>query len=277
MTRLLLLSTGVLLAAAPAARSADAALLQRLADPSFAERESALATLVEMGDRARPLLDRAAASKNPEVRWRAQAAQRRVRWRVSPALHRRIGDAFAGFENRPWHEQERIVMDVATIGGRDAIPTLARVLEVAEARAAKRAAAVGLLRMGPEGLLALERSGAKFLGLPADSPALRIEIGNGFLEEEKYERALLEYRKAIRLAPKNVIAWYNLACALSRLKRLDEAAEALAKSIEFGYDELAWIKKDPDLDSLRDHATYRDLIRALEEKARRKDAPGADE
>ena len=262
---------GVVAAAAAADRPAD--LTRGLGDRSFTEREAATAGLVRLGDVALPALKAAARSDNPEVAWRAAEAIRMIRHRVTPALRRHVGDAFASYDALSWTARERLAMDLAAVGGKSAVPTLAALLTDDPSKAVKRAAAIGLLRMGPEGLLAIERSGAKFLGLPAESAAIRIQIGNGFLEEGKYQRALVEYKRALDVAPKSTTAWYNLACAYSRLERGDEAVEALAKSIECGYDELDWIKKDPDLDNIREHKGYIKIVQALEKKHAGKPGP----
>lgn len=243
------------------------ALVRQLADASFEKRNEASEALVKLGERALTALAAAAASPDPEVRWRAAASARRVRWNVGRDLAGLVGDVFAGYDEKKWHVRERLVADVAAVGGKSALPTLVRVLAVDKSDAVRRAAAIGLLRLGPEGLLALEQAGAEVIGLPPDSPALRIQIGNGFLEEGQYERAVKEYHKALQVAPKSSLAWYNLACALSRLKRIQEAVDALRKSLDCGYDDIDWLKKDPDLDNLRDTAPYKELLKALDERA----------
>jgi tetratricopeptide (TPR) repeat protein len=243
-------------------------MVKRLGARSFREREAATADLVGLGKAALPALEQAAESDDPEVAWRASEAARMIRYGVTPALRREIGDAFHRYEAKAWTDRERLTMDIAAVGDRLAMPALVVLLTDDPSVAVKRAATMGLLRMGPEGLSAIERSGAKFLGLPAESADLRVQIGNGFLEEGKYERAVAEYKRALDAAPKHMIAWYNLACAYSRLKQGDEAVAALAKSIEFGYEELDWMLKDPDLDNIREHPGYQALIRALEKKRR---------
>ncbi len=189
-----------------------------------------------------------------------------IRWSVSPELAEKVGNVFAGFKDMKWFERERLVMDLAAVGGKAALPTLVRVLTRAQNDSVRRAAAVGLLRMGPEGLLALEKCGARSVYLPPDDPALRIQIGNGFLEEGRYARAAEQYRRAIGLAPQNATAWYNLACALSRLEKIKQAVKALRKAVDCGFDDLEWLKKDPDLDNLRAHRLYTEFIRSLEKE-----------
>ncbi len=263
---LLLLVFLLLSAPATAAESPDA-IVRRLADDSFAARETAMNDLAALGGAALPALERALSSADPEVRWRAETAMAMIRRGISPELRAQIGDAIAAFEIRPWFERERLAMDIAAVGGTAAVAALARVLSDDKSEAVRRAAALGLLRLGPEGLLALDQCRAKFTGVPPDSAALRIQIGNGFLEEGKCERALAEYRRAIQVDPENQIAWYNIACALSRLQRTEEAIDALRKAIQFGYDDVEWMKRDTDLDHIRETNGYAELVRELEKKA----------
>jgi len=252
----------------PPARGAETpdALARELGDSSFETREAAHRSLVKLGSRALPALRKAAESPDPEIRRRAQSAIRMIRWNVTPELARKIGDVFAGYESRKWFERERLVMDVAAVGGRGALPCLERVLKTEKSRPARRAAAMGLLRLGADGLLALERAGGKLLDLPRDDPALRIEIGNAFLEEGRYQRAADEYRKGLKLAPKNATLWYNLACACSRLKKHEAAAKALRKALECGFNDIDWLKRDPDLESLRRNKLYKKLLDHIESK-----------
>ncbi|MFO7898503.1 MAG: tetratricopeptide repeat protein [Planctomycetota bacterium] len=255
----------VLLAAAPlsAAEAPAAAHVGRLGDESFARRRAATWALVALGDRALPALKRAMESSDPEVRARARLAARMIRWRFTRELARKVGDPFAGWAEKKWHERERLVLDVGAIGGADAVPTLEQVLKSETSEAVRRAAAIGLLRAGPRGLLALERSGGDLVELNIDSAGLRIQIGNGFLEEGKHRRALAEYRKALELDPKNDVAWYNIACAYSLMERIDQAVTALEKSVELGYDDVDWMQKDTDLDNIRNDPRYKGLVERL--------------
>lgn len=66
-----------------------------------------------------------------------------------------------------------------------------------------------------------------------------------------YGNAVLHAREIVRLEPENSVAYYNLACMLSRDGRLQEAAEALLTAVEKGYDKWALIRADKDLESLR--------------------------
>lgn len=254
-------------AAATPGRDANELIAQLGAD-SYETRETALRELIGLGDDALPALDAAARSSEPEVRWRAEAAGRMIRWRVSPELYRRIGDAFDGFERKKWFVRERIVTEVAAVGGKAALPTLVRIIDRDKSERVRRAAASALAQAGPDGLLALEQAGAFALveDSPADHAALLVLVGNALLNDGAYEQAIAQYRKALEAEPQNQIAWYNVACAMSLLNRVDEAMDALREAVRFGYDDFEWMDNDADLENVRNDARYPEFRKELEGK-----------
>jgi tetratricopeptide (TPR) repeat protein len=66
--------------------------------------------------------------------------------------------------------------------------------------------------------------------------------------------------KVVELLPRDGLARYNLACSLARAGRPDDAIDSLSKAILLGYDDLAHMDVDPDLDSLRDLPEFRALL-----------------
>ena len=60
----------------------------------------------------------------------------------------------------------------------------------------------------------------------------------------------------VRLLPEDDLSRYNLACSLARAGQADEAIDALSRAILLGYDDLAHMEADPDLESLRDHPDF---------------------
>lgn len=66
--------------------------------------------------------------------------------------------------------------------------------------------------------------------------------------------------RVVELLPDDCLARYNIACSLARAGRSDEAIDSLSKAILLGYDDLAHVDVDPDLDSLRDLPEFRALL-----------------
>ncbi len=74
------------------------------------------------------------------------------------------------------------------------------------------------------------------------------------------ERAVELDRHVVTLLPEDATACYNLACSLARVGCSTEAICSLSKAILLGYDDLRHLEVDPDLDSLRNHPDFRNLL-----------------
>lgn len=74
------------------------------------------------------------------------------------------------------------------------------------------------------------------------------------------QRAVDLDRRLVELQPHDFLARYNLACSLARAGRSDEAIDCLSRAILLGYDDLAHMEADPDLESLRDHPDFQSLL-----------------
>jgi tetratricopeptide (TPR) repeat protein len=74
------------------------------------------------------------------------------------------------------------------------------------------------------------------------------------------KRAVELDRRLVDVLPNDFLARYNLACSLARAGRPDDAIDALSRAILLGYDDLAHLEVDPDLDSLREHPEFRELL-----------------
>ena len=67
-------------------------------------------------------------------------------------------------------------------------------------------------------------------------------------------------QKAIALDDEDSEAYYQLACALTRLGRTKEALAALAKSLELDSDQAEFIRDEPDLKALSPLKAFKKLI-----------------
>jgi hypothetical protein len=74
--------------------------------------------------------------------------------------------------------------------------------------------------------------------------------------------------------------WYNFACVYAvasrtggmnppALQYADRAVELLQKAVKAGYKDTAHMKKDPDLDPLRDREDFKKLLAELEAKSQK--------
>jgi tetratricopeptide (TPR) repeat protein len=76
-----------------------------------------------------------------------------------------------------------------------------------------------------------------------------------------YDKAYALDRRLVGLLPRDSIAHYNLACSLSMLGRIGAALKALEQALQLGYQDVAHLEADSDLDLLRHHPAYPRLLR----------------
>jgi predicted esterase len=72
--------------------------------------------------------------------------------------------------------------------------------------------------------------------------------------------AVVSLTEADSLLPGMPIVQYNLACALARTGKPDEATKTLEKAIRNGYSDHAYMQADPDLATLLDRPDFRKLV-----------------
>ncbi len=77
----------------------------------------------------------------------------------------------------------------------------------------------------------------------------------------EYEKALPLLRDAVKRTPQDFTAHYNLACALARQNKADEALAHLEKAIELGFSDAKHIEADGDLASLRELPRFKTALK----------------
>ena len=103
----------------------------------------------------------------------------------------------------------------------------------------------------------------KLLRAYPDFVDVLVPLGDAYSRRGLHEKGLEVDLRLARLRGNDPLAWYNLACSYSLLKRLDEAIDALRRSIELGYGDLRHLQKDPDLVNLRQSQKYRQFLDAM--------------
>lgn len=88
--------------------------------------------------------------------------------------------------------------------------------------------------------------------------------GNSLSNVNKLEDSIKAYRIALILnPPRPELAMYNIACSYSRLNKIDEAYANLALAIDRGYNAFEYIKKDADLENVRNSPDWEEKIKAM--------------
>jgi hypothetical protein len=81
----------------------------------------------------------------------------------------------------------------------------------------------------------------------------------------KYAEAAKVLEQAVRRIPQDFNAHYNLACALARLGKSEEAFGHLQKAVELGFRDAKHIEADEDLANLRGDARFAPLVKKAAE------------
>jgi Flp pilus assembly protein TadD len=92
-------------------------------------------------------------------------------------------------------------------------------------------------------------------------------LGGLYTRQGRIADGLKMDRKLVRLEPDNPTAHYNLACSLALSRRKPAALRALEQAIALGYRDYDWMQKDPDLEGLRAHPVFQQLLTKLEAKS----------
>jgi len=77
---------------------------------------------------------------------------------------------------------------------------------------------------------------------------------------KEYDRALALFLDVLNSHPNDAETHFNIACMYSQLNRVDESLAYLKKAIDKGYTNWQRIKRDSDLDNIRDSLAYKELI-----------------
>jgi len=100
----------------------------------------------------------------------------------------------------------------------------------------------------------------KLLARNGDSVEVLRTLGELVAKKGDVRRALEIDQRLVALLPNDFLARYNLACSLARAGCSDEAIDTLSRAILLGYDDLAHMEADPDLESLRNHPDFQALL-----------------
>jgi len=90
-----------------------------------------------------------------------------------------------------------------------------------------------------------------------ENNAITYKLGAMAHAEKKYKKAIKYYSKLVPNGNPNVL--YNLACSYALYGKKDEALEALSSAVEKGFAQLALMRSDPDLASIRDTEAFKSI------------------
>ncbi|HUS59683.1 MAG TPA: hypothetical protein VM141_13640 [Planctomycetota bacterium] len=92
-------------------------------------------------------------------------------------------------------------------------------------------------------------------------------LGNLYTVRGLYAKGLEIDKRLVKLRPKDAIVSYNLACSLSLVGELEPALCELRKAIGLGYSDIEYMRKDGDLDNLRNDPRFCELLEIASKQA----------
>jgi serine/threonine protein kinase len=113
------------------------------------------------------------------------------------------------------------------------------------------------------------------LSPPQQQPAFRASRAKSQLQAGMVAEAVAEVAELTKLPNWNAGRWYDFACVYAvasgkiadkKAEYADRAMELLAKAVKAGYKDVANMKKDTDLDPLREREDFKTLMAELEKK-----------
>jgi serine/threonine protein kinase/Tfp pilus assembly protein PilF len=99
-----------------------------------------------------------------------------------------------------------------------------------------------------------------FLQHPDDARA-HLFFSLDLLKSGRNEEAKAEAAKAVELNPTDPLMQYNASCFYSRLGEKELAIETLKNAMTAGYQDYEWIKRDSDLDNIRNEQKFLELMK----------------
>ncbi|MFN2439387.1 MAG: tetratricopeptide repeat protein [Chitinophagaceae bacterium] len=108
---------------------------------------------------------------------------------------------------------------------------------------------------------ALENAFPKYLSQYPDDPRGHLFYAMESAEAGYLERANAELAKAIELSSGDAFIMYGVACFYAVRSEIKPAIDAFKKVLENGYLNYEWMKRDPDLDNIRNEPDFIELMK----------------
>jgi serine/threonine protein kinase/tetratricopeptide (TPR) repeat protein len=101
----------------------------------------------------------------------------------------------------------------------------------------------------------------RYLSQHPDEARAHMFYASFLVQTGKIEEGKVEAAKALALSPDDPVMMYNAACFYAVLGEVRLALDSLNNSIAAGNQNFEWLKRDPDLDSIRNEPEYIELMK----------------
>jgi tetratricopeptide (TPR) repeat protein len=94
-----------------------------------------------------------------------------------------------------------------------------------------------------------------------DDARARVIFACQLAEAGRKDESLENLTSAIQLNPNDSLLLFNAACTFAQLGELRKSLSTLSASIAAGHENFNWIKRDSDLDPIRNDPEYIELMK----------------
>ena len=101
----------------------------------------------------------------------------------------------------------------------------------------------------------------RYLSQNPDDARAHIFYAHALVRLGKITGAEKEAEKALELSPNDALMSYNVACLHGRMGNKDLSLKYLNQAIKSGYANYEWIKRDPDLNAIKNEPEYMELMK----------------
>ena len=108
-----------------------------------------------------------------------------------------------------------------------------------------------------KGLKAYER----YLSQHPDDARAHMYLATDLVQVGKVEEAKNEAKKALELSPGDPLMLYNAGCFYAQLGEKKLAIDSIRNAIAAGYAEFEWLKRDSDLENIKNEPEFLELIK----------------
>lgn len=102
---------------------------------------------------------------------------------------------------------------------------------------------------------------ARYLLQHPDDSRGHMYYATDLVQVGRIEDAKAEAQRAMELSPDDPLMLYNAACFYSQLRESQSAIDALKHAFAAGYENYEWLKRDTDLDNIRNEPEYIELMK----------------
>jgi serine/threonine protein kinase/Flp pilus assembly protein TadD len=101
----------------------------------------------------------------------------------------------------------------------------------------------------------------RYLSLHPDDARAHIFHALALVKASRVDEAKTKAMRAIELSPNDPLMFYNVACFYANVGDATLALQSLKNALQSGYGFYEWIKRDPDLDSIRNEPEYVEMMK----------------